>query len=240
MTFDVQGRPSYARREFQGYAANMRSRKPGTFRIVRMLAIIPGMLIFMVLNSMVYAATTKLVAFGDSLTAGYLLPQDASFASQLEKALRLNGHDVEVIQGGVSGDTTADGLARLDWTVPADAKGVIVELGANDAFRGVAPEVVKTNLDSIIAKLKSRGMSVFLAGMYAPRNMGEDYVKRFDANYAELASKHGVALYPFFLDGVAGNAKLNLSDGVHPTREGVAIIVQRILPAVEAWVGSLK
>ncbi|MBY0611373.1 MAG: arylesterase [Beijerinckiaceae bacterium] len=187
-----------------------------------------------------YAAALKLVAFGDSLTAGYQLPQDASFASQLEKALKAKGHDVEIIQGGVSGDTTADGLARLDWTVPADAKGVILELGANDAFRGVAPETIYKNLDTMITRLRARNVDVLLAGMYAPRNMGELYYKAFDGNYPALAKKHGIALYPFFLDGIAGDAKLNLPDGIHPTREGVAIIVQRMLPAVEAWIGGLK
>ena len=203
-------------------------------RVVIVLAV------FMMSTLSSYAAPLKLVAFGDSLTAGYQLPQDASFAAQLEKALKAKGHDVEVIQGGVSGDTTADGLARLDWTVPADARGVILELGANDAFRGVAPEAIYRNLDTMITRLKARNIDVLLAGMFAPRNMGDTYYKAFDGNYPALARKHGIALYPFFLDGIAGDRKLNLPDGIHPTREGVAIIVQRILPTVEPWMAGLK
>ena len=186
------------------------------------------------------AAPLKIVAFGDSLTAGYQLPQDASFAAQLEKALRDKGHDITIVQGGVSGDTTADGLARIDWTVPDDARGVILELGANDAFRGVDPSVIRKNFDAMITRLQARGMSVLLAGMYAPRNMGPDYVKRFEANYTEIANAYNVPLYPFFLEGIAGNAKFNLQDGIHPTREGVAIIVRTMLPKIEGWLQTLK
>ena len=185
------------------------------------------------------AAQLKLVAFGDSLTAGYQLPQTASFAAQLEQTLRARGLDVEVVQGGVSGDTSADGLARVDWTVPDGTSGVILELGANDALRGVPPEIVRANLDGILSRLQARRIAVLLAGIYAPRNMGAEYVQRFDANYRELAAKFGVPLYPFFLDGIAGDAKLNLADGVHPTRDGVAVIVKRMLPSIESWIAGL-
>lgn len=206
----------------------------------RCAALLLALLMIVIGSGGTLAAPLKIVAFGDSLTAGYNLPQDASFAAQLQAALRARGHEVEVIQGGVSGDTTADGLARLDWTVQPGTDGVIVELGANDALRGIDPAEMRKNLDAILARLKERHVPAFLAGMLAPRNLGADYAKSFDATYPALAQKYGVPLYPFFLDGVAGNPKLNLSDGLHPTREGVAIIVKAMLPAIEAWIRTLK
>ncbi len=190
--------------------------------------------------AMSYAAPLKLVAFGDSLTAGYGLPPDASFAMQMEKALKSKGLDVVVIQGGVSGDTTAMGLVRLDWTVPDDAKGVILELGANDSLRGQSPQEAKQNLDAIITRLKSRGIAVYLAGMLAFPNMGVDYAREFNAIYPLLSDKHKIPLYPFFLEGVATDPKLNLPDGLHPTREGIAVIVARMLPGVEKWAKGLN
>jgi acyl-CoA thioesterase I len=185
-----------------------------------------------------------LIAFGDSLTAGYNLPPDASFPAQLEAALKARGHggdnDVRIVNGGVSGDTVADGLARLDWTVPDDANGVIVELGANDALRGIPPAQTSKTLGAILAKFKQRRIPVLLTGMQAPRNWGPDYTQAFAAVFPALAQEHGVLLYPFFLDGVAFIPSLNQADGLHPTREGVAIIVERIMPSVERLIDQAK
>lgn len=184
--------------------------------------------------------TVRLVALGDSLTAGYLLPADAAFPVVLQKALETRGLSVEVANAGVSGDTTAGGLARLDWSVPEGTDGVILELGANDALRGLDPTRAEANLDAILTRLKARNVSVFLAGMLAPRNNGAEYVAAFDGMYPRLAAKHGVALYPFFTDGVTGVPSLLLSDALHPNREGVAEIVKRILPMVEVFVRQIE
>ena len=176
----------------------------------------------------------RVVAFGDSLTAGYGLPKGKGFAPRLEAALRSAGHHVEVIDAGVSGDTTDMGLARLDWSVPGDAGAVIVELGANDALRGLPPTETRRNLDEIVARLTARGQKVLVAGMLAPRNLGESYTRAFDPIFPEVAAAHGALLYPFFLDGVALDAKLVQADGLHPTADGVEVIVTRILPTVRA------
>jgi acyl-CoA thioesterase-1 len=184
--------------------------------------------------------TIKLVALGDSLTAGYGLPQSAAFPTVLEAALRARGHAVEVANAGVSGDTASGGLDRLDWSVPDGTDGVILELGANDMLRGTNPDVTRRALDDILSRLKARNIPVLIAGMYAGRNLGPDYVGRFDAIYPELAQKYGTVLYPFFLDGVAGQAKLALPDGLHPTAEGVRIVVDRILPSVETFLARLR
>jgi len=177
---------------------------------------------------------TKLVAFGDSLTAGLGLPAVASFPAKLETALRAKGHKVDVVNAGVSGDTVADGLARLDWSIPQDADAVIIELGANDALRGLDPKATRAGLDEIVKRLRQRNVAVMLAGMYAPRNLGPDYSAQFDPIYPDLAKAYDLPLYPFFLDGVATDPKLNQADGLHPTAAGVDVIVARILPTVEA------
>jgi acyl-CoA thioesterase-1 len=190
------------------------------------------------LVSVASAAPVSIVAFGDSLSAGYGLGPGESFPEQLQAALRQRGHDVVVANAGVSGDTASDGLARLEWSVPADADIVIVELGANDALRGVDPAVTREALSSILYKLTGRRQLVLLAGMLAPRNMGEAYSSAFDAIYPELATQFGVPLYPFFLEGVVGDRRLNLPDGVHPTAEGIARIVQSITPAVEELIAA--
>lgn len=182
----------------------------------------------------------KLVALGDSLTAGYNLPGSAAFPTVLEKMLRDKGISVEVANAGVSGDTSQGGLERLDWSVPDGTDGVILELGANDALRGVDPALTETSLDAIVTRLKARGIPVLLAGMYAPRSNGPDYVARFDAIYPKLAEKHGLILYPFFLDGIAGDRVLNQPDMLHPKAEGVRVIAQRILPTVERFLASLR
>jgi len=175
----------------------------------------------------------KLVAFGDSLTAGYLLKPSESFPAQLAAALAAKGHAVEVGNSGVSGDTTAAGLERFDWAVPPGTDAVILELGANDALRGQPPAEARANLETLIARLRERNIAVLLVGMRAPQNWGEDYARSFDRIYTELAEQHDLLLYPFFLDGVALNPALNLDDGLHPNGQGVAKIVERILPKVE-------
>jgi acyl-CoA thioesterase-1 len=185
-------------------------------------------------------APLRIVVLGDSLAAGFQLKASEAFPAQLERALKARGHRVEIINAGVSGDTTAAGLERLPWSVPDGTHAVIVELGANDALRGLDPAEAKANLDEIIASAKANGAEVLLAGMLAPRNLGEDYARRFDAIYPALASKHGVPLYPFFLDGVALDAKLNLSDGMHPNAKGVAEIVRRILPVAEQLIARVR
>ncbi len=182
------------------------------------------------------AGPVRVVAFGDSLTAGFRLAPGEAFPVRLEKALRAKGLDIKVENAGVSGDTTGGGLSRIDWAVPPSTDIVILELGANDALRGVDPKVTRSNLDRIITRLKAKGAKVLLAGMLAPRNWGEDYAKRFDAIFPELAEAHGIPLYPFFLDGIALRPDLNLDDGLHPNAKGVDVIVERILPHVEKLV----
>lgn len=179
------------------------------------------------------ADALKIVAFGDSLTAGYGLPPAEAFPVQLEKALKEKGHSVEVINAGVSGDTTTGGLARLDWSVPEDADAVILELGGNDALRGLPPESTRENLDRMVARLTERGIAVLVAGIRAPRNLGEEYAQGFDPIFAEVAQKHGALLYPYFLEGIPVSPETVQGDGLHPTARGVAIIVENILPKVE-------
>jgi acyl-CoA thioesterase-1 len=177
----------------------------------------------------------KLAVLGDSLTAGYGLPASAAFPVRLQKALAGKGIATEIHNAGVSGDTTTGGLARLEWSIPPGTEAVIVELGANDALRGVDPAVARAALNDILTKLKARNIAVLLCGMYAPPNYGADYTAKFNAIYPELAKAHNVPLYPFFLDGVATVAKLTQPDGLHPTAEGVDAVVERILPTVEAF-----
>ncbi len=175
----------------------------------------------------------RIVGFGDSLMAGYQLGPGEGFPDRLQAALRAKGRDVEVTGAGVSGDTSSGGLARLDWSVPDGTDLVILELGANDMLRGIMPELTEKNLDAMLSRLKERKIGVLLAGMKAAPNLGADYAAAFDGIYPRLAEKYGVPLYPFFLDGVAGDLKLLQSDGMHPTAEGVAVMVERMLPAVE-------
>jgi acyl-CoA thioesterase I len=181
----------------------------------------------------------NLVGFGDSLMAGYELAPSESYTAQLEAALKAKGHDVTIANAGVSGDTTSGGLSRIDWSVPDGTDGVILELGANDALRGIAPEQSEKNLDSMIARLKERGIPVLLAGMMAPPNMGSDYAEKFNPIYTRLAEKYSVPLYPFFLDGVTTVAGMQLEDGMHPNAKGVGVMVERSLPVVEAFLGDI-
>ena len=207
------------------------------FKITRVLPAIATVAVLATgASTQATAEPVSIVAFGDSLTAGYGLDPGQAFPEQLERALHQRGMDVTVTNAGVSGDTASNGLARLEWSVPADADIVIVELGANDALRGIDPAITRKALSDILAKLRERGQTVLLAGMLAPRNMGDAYAADFNAIYPELAARHGVPLYPFFLQGVAANRSLNLPDGVHPTAEGIRRIVDAILPEVEVLV----
>ena len=180
------------------------------------------------------ARTLRLVALGDSLTAGFGLPPGKAFPDQLEAALRAKGWDVQVVNAGVSGDTAANALARYDWSVPKDADALIVELGGNDMLRGMKPEATKRTLAAILDKARATHLPVLLAGMRAAPNLGGQYAAEFFPIYPELAKSHDVLLYPFFLDGVAGDPKLDQPDGLHPNAQGVEVIVQKILPSVEA------
>lgn len=181
----------------------------------------------------------SVVALGDSLTAGYGLQPGQSFPEQLQARLLADGYNVEVTNAGVSGDTSSGGLARLDWSVPADADGVIVALGANDALRGIDPAITRKSLTEIVERLTERGQAVLLAGMLAPRNLGAEYAEKFDAIYRDLGKRREVLLLPFFLEDVAGVPALNQADGIHPTSEGVARIVENILPRVQIMVSRV-
>jgi acyl-CoA thioesterase-1 len=181
------------------------------------------------------AADCRIAVLGDSLTAGYGLAAGEGFPAQLEGALRADGFNCALIDAGVSGDTSAGGLARLDWLLADQPSHVIVELGANDALRALPVDQLAANLDAILARLRDEGIPALLAGMLAPPNLGRDYGEAFAAVYADLAERHGVPLYPFFLDGVALRPELLLPDRLHPTAEGVGVIVAGILPTVRAW-----
>lgn len=181
----------------------------------------------------------KMVVLGDSLSAGFGLSAPAAFPARLQKALQSKGIAVDMINAGVSGDTASGGRDRLDWSVPEGTQAVIVELGANDALRGVDPKVTRSALTDILTRLKARGIAVLLCGMYAPPNYGADYSASFNAIYPDIAKQFGVPLYPFFLEGVATEATLNQPDGLHPTAEGIDVIVKNILPTVEAFLGGI-
>ena len=183
---------------------------------------------------------TNIVAFGDSLTAGYGLAANEAFPVQLQRALDAKGLAVNVVNAGVSGDTSAGGLSRLDWSVPVGTDAVILELGANDALRGFDPEITRKALDTMLRRLKERKISVLLCGMVAPPNLGAEYGRAFNSIYPDLAAQTGAILYPFFLAGVAADPKLNQRDGLHPTAAGVAVIVERILPQVEQLIARAK
>jgi acyl-CoA thioesterase-1 len=182
----------------------------------------------------------KVVVLGDSLSAGLGLSASSAFPARLQKSLKLKGVEVDMINAGVSGDTSSGGRDRLDWSVPEGTEAVILELGANDALRGTDPKVTRSALTDILKRLKARKIAVLLCGMLAPPNYGSDYSARFNAIYPELAKSFGVPLYPFFLEGVAADAKLNQADGLHPTAEGVDVIVKNILPTVEAFLGTVS
>jgi acyl-CoA thioesterase I len=182
----------------------------------------------------------KMVVLGDSLTAGLGLSASSAFPARLQKSLKSKGIAVDMINAGVSGDTASGGRDRLDWSVPEGTEAVILELGANDALRGIDPKVTRAALTDILTRLKARKIAVLLCGMVAPPNYGSDYSARFNAIYPELAKSFGVPLYPFFLEGVATEARLNQADGLHPTAKGIDVIVKNILPTVEAFLGTIS
>lgn len=186
------------------------------------------------------AEKVRILAFGDSLTAGYGLAPEDSFPARLQARLVSTGIGADIINGGVSGDTTAGGLARLDWALADKPDFVILELGANDALRGIDPKVTRANLDKMLAKIKASGAGILLIGMYSPPNWGRDYQEEFNAIYPELARKYDVPLYPFFLDGVAMKTELNQADGMHPNPRGVEIMAERVAPLVKKMIEEAK
>lgn len=185
-----------------------------------------------------FAKPITLLALGDSLTSGYGLETNESFPMKLEAALKGRYPDLRIINGGIAGDTAADGLARLDWTLSDDISGLIVGLGANDALRGLDAAQTETALNGIMVKTQLRNLPVLILGMKAPPNMGPDYVARFDGLYPRLAEKYHALLYPFYLEGVAAVANLNQADGIHPNGQGVDVIVSKVLPSVEELIGK--
>ena len=184
------------------------------------------------------ARTPEVLAFGDSLTAGLGLSASEAFPARLAARLKDEGIDIRMVNAGVSGDTTTDGLARLDWALADKPDFVILALGANDAMRGIDPKIVRANLDKMIDKIQASGAKLLLLGMLAPANWGAQYEHEFDRIYPELAKAHDVPLYPFFLDGVAMNPALNQPDGIHPNQRGVAIMVDHIAPLVAKMIGG--
>ncbi len=205
-----------------------------------MLVLMTSLMIAAPARPDVSAKPIKLVVLGDSLSAGLGLPAAAAFPARLEKVLKDKGIAVDIVNAGVSGDTASGGRDRLDWSVPVGTDAVIVELGANDALRGLDPAITRAALADVLGRLNARKIAVLLCGMLAPPNYGADYATRFDAIYPDLAKKFDVPLYPFFLEGVAADAKLNQADGMHPTAQGVDVIVNRILPTVEAFLGTIR
>ena len=203
--------------------------------MIRISAVLAAILFFLL---PAVAKPLTVLALGDSLTAGYGLAPAEAFPVKLEAILRAKGYDITVVNGGVSGDTAADGLARLDWSLSDEVGAVIVELGANDALRGLPPGQAEAALDGIMARLAEMKIPALIAGMRAPPNMGPDYVADFDGMYARLAAKYDAILYPFFLDGVAADPALNQADGMHPNPKGADIIVSRITPSVEQLIAK--
>lgn len=192
-----------------------------------------------ILSMPALAEPIRILAFGASIVAGYGLAERDSLPAQLEAALRARGIDAKVVNGGVSGETSAGGLARLDWALAEDPDLVIVDLGGNDALRGLDPKETEANLDAIVARIKERGCGVLIAGMLAPPNLGADYANAFNALFPAVAKRHGVALYPFILDGVVADPTLNQEDGIHPNAAGVRVIVERMLPVLQQTIADL-
>ncbi|HEX4457039.1 MAG TPA: arylesterase [Polyangia bacterium] len=208
--------------------------------LLRLIALVVGCTAMLGLPALAADKPLQIVALGDSLTAGLGLESQDAFPAKLQQALAAKGIAATITNAGVSGDTMTNGLARLDWSVPPGTDAVILELGANDALRGIDPAVTRRALDGILSGLAKRKIPVLLAGMLAPRNLGTDYARQFDAIFPDLAKANGVVFYPFFLDGVAADAKLNQHDGLHPTAAGVDVIVAKILPKVEELIARAK
>ena len=233
LTWSRSGRPLWS------YGKSSRRMKTGrSSAVVTMLCVVG--LALVATCSRAAERPINIVAFGDSLTAGYGLAANEAFPVQLQRALDAKGLAVNVVNAGVSGDTSAGGLSRLDWSVPDGTDAVILELGANDALRGFDPEITRKALDTMLRRLKERKISVLLCGMVAPPNLGAEYGRAFNSIYPDLAAQTGAILYPFFLAGVAADPKLNQRDGLHPTAAGVAVIVERILPQVEQLIARAK
>lgn len=205
-----------------------------------LLALVAFVALFAVPAVAQRAAPLKIVAFGDSLTAGYGLPAQDTFPAKLEQALKAQGHNVEIENAGVSGDTASGGLSRVDWSIPDGTDAVIVELGANDMLRGIDPKVTRQALDEILASLKARNIAVLLCGMRAAPNLGADYGRNFESIFDDLATKYDVVYYPFFLDGVATQAQFALRDGLHPNAAGIDTIVAGILPKAQELIARVK
>lgn len=248
MTWFKQGKPSLAEwsspyrggeTEFQRSAEQMAFLRIGVVALLAVLLCV-GSASASQAQAPSAGEPLRIVALGDSLTAGLGVAESEAFPARLQRALAGQGLKVDIVNAGVSGDTASGGLSRLDWSVGEGTHGVIVELGANDALRGIDPAVTRKALDEILDRLKERKIPVLLAGMRAPRNMGADYAARFDAIYPELAAKHGVVFYPFFLEGVAAERALNQKDGIHPTAEGVEVIVRGILPKVQELISVIR
>jgi acyl-CoA thioesterase-1 len=201
----------------------------GALKVALVLAIMQGA------SAAAANDSCRVAVLGDSLAAAYGLAVDEGFPAQLERRLGAEGYDCVVLDAGVGGDTTAGGLARLDWALADRPSHVIVELGGNDGLRALPPEQMEQNLDAIVGRIRKEGVAVLLAGMLAPPNLGRTYGEDFEAVFARVAERHEVPLYPFFLEGVAGDPDLNQPDGIHPTAEGIAVIVERILPTVTDW-----
>jgi acyl-CoA thioesterase-1 len=214
-------------------------RQAMTPNLVKMMRFFLFIVAFLVPLHGAFAAAVTILALGDSLTAGLGLPADQAFPAKLETALRAKGLDISIVNAGVSGDTAEDGLARLDWALTPNVSAVIVELGANDALRGLPPAGTEAALDQILARLDGLKLPVLIAGMRAPPNLGPQYAASFDPIFARLAAKHGALHYPFFLDGVAADRSLNQEDGLHPTAQGVDRIVARMLPMAQQLVGKV-
>jgi acyl-CoA thioesterase-1 len=209
--------------------------------MVRSLRLLKVALAFAVMQGAPVATADeacKIAVLGDSLTTAYGLALEEGFPAQLERRLREAGHDCMVLDAGVGGDTTAGGLARLDWMLADRPSHVIVELGGNDGLRALPPEQMEQNLDAIVSRLQADGVAVLLAGMRAPPNLGRTYGEAFAGVFAAVAERHAVPLYPFFLDGVAANPELTQGDGIHPTAAGIRVIVERILPTVTGWLSK--
>jgi acyl-CoA thioesterase-1 len=228
------GRPARPQAPLAGYKARRGFLQAGA----ALLVFAPGPFSLAQTSATETSRMTKLIAFGDSLSAGYLLPAAAAFPAVLETSLRKQGYKVTIVNAGVSGETSSDGLARLDWVLADGGDGLILELGANDMLRGVDPDVTKAALAAILDKLKARHVKALIAGMLATPDFGKEYKAKFDAIFPALAAQYGAPLYPFFLDGVAGQPKLTI-DGKHPTAAGVDIIVRNILPSVRAFLAEL-
>ncbi len=186
------------------------------------------------------AETMNIVAFGDSIMAGYEIAKEDAFPAQLEKALKDKGYDIAITNASVSGDTTAGGLSRLDWSIPDGTDGVILELGANDALRGISPAESRQNLMAMIERLKERGIPVLLSGMQAPPNMGSDYAAKFNPIYPDLADQYGLVLYPLMIEAYVLDPKLKISDGLHPNPQGVAAMTESFLPTMEKFLNDIS